>query len=89
MIILLRTATEAPMNFYVSGMPVFSKKWNDTSLSYNSLNKSATLGDFKDVSLVEKPKHLEDKICSRWVFAPVRPRLARWVHKRPQETTSH
>ena len=26
---------------------------------------------------------------SRWVFAPVQPRLARWEHKRPQGAAGH
>ena len=26
---------------------------------------------------------------SRWVFAPVRPRLARWDYKRPQGAAGH
>ena len=28
-------------------------------------------------------------LCSRYVFAPVRPRLARWEHKRPQGAAGH
>ena len=31
------------------------------------------------------PQRLLRDLRSRWVFAPVRPHLARWEYKRPQE----
>ena len=72
--------------------PVFASA---KRLKYIRYSSSPNMGSYtvyaRSPSMSQRPAPLRSlrDLRSRWVFAPARPRLARWEHNRPQGAAGH